>query len=121
MSTLTAERLLRYGVYSVEQAGIRLHDAFFLYIKQRYSSAVMLAASAQEELGRCSILLDERTEARKTGPRSAEAVRKACKDHLTKLAAGRFGVSIAYDRHSDPELKGKSDEEVRVIVDIDSD
>ena len=103
-----SDDLLHGAFYALEQAGRLLHDVVVLWGNERYSSAVVLAVFAREEIGRFKLLVREREEAIAAGPRDVGAVRKLCSDHLSKLRAAPGGVTLRFDA-SAPELKGWSD------------
>jgi AbiV family abortive infection protein len=104
-ATLDAGDLLHGAFYALEQGGRLLHDAVSLWNQQRYSSAVVLAVFAREEIGRFKILLQERDEALKSGPRGIEEVRKLVNDHKEKLRTAPAGISLHFDA-SAPGLEG---------------
>jgi hypothetical protein len=58
MTGVTPEFLLRGAGYALQQCGLLLRDASLLYRSDSYSSAVVLAAFAREELGKWMMLLD---------------------------------------------------------------
>jgi AbiV family abortive infection protein len=103
--TLDATELLQGAFFALEQGGRLLHDAVNLWNQQRYSSAVVLGVFAREEIGRFKILIQEREEALKSGPRSIEGVRKLCNDHKEKLRTAPAGMSLHFDA-SAPGLEG---------------
>jgi len=105
VATLDATDLLRGAFYALEQGGRLLHDATALWNQQRYSSAVVLAVFAREEIGRFKILLQEREEALKSGPRGVDDVRKLVNDHREKLRTAPAGISLHFDA-SAPGLEG---------------
>jgi hypothetical protein len=55
--SVTAEYLLSGAALALEQCGLLLRDAVCLFKNRSFGSAVVLAAFAREELGRCQILI----------------------------------------------------------------
>jgi len=105
IATLDATDLLHGAFYALEQGGRLLHDAVSLWNQHRYSSAVVLAVFAREEIGRFKILLQERDEALRSGPRSVQDVRKLVNDHKEKLRTAPAGMSLHFNA-SAPGLEG---------------
>jgi AbiV family abortive infection protein len=56
---LTETDLLKGAVYALEQAGHLLHDAYLLFLRERYASSIVLAVFSKEEMGRFELLLDD--------------------------------------------------------------
>ncbi len=81
-------------MYAMEQAGHLLHDAIGLHERGRYSSAMVLAVFAREEMGRAEILFEKRTEVLGSGPVSFDSVINACNDHVEKLRRGQGGLTM---------------------------
>jgi AbiV family abortive infection protein len=106
MSRLTADDLFHGAFCALEHAGRLLQDAVELWERGRYPSSVVLAVFAREEIGRYKILLEEREEAKKTGPRDTQTIQNRCRDHKDKLKRGMFGFAYSFNAHDDPELKG---------------
>lgn len=82
---VTAQYLLKGAIYALEQCGILLRDAVMLYKSKAYSSAIVLAASAREELGRSRILRKKRKEIVENGKSvTLKEIKDACEDHVKK-------------------------------------
>ena len=95
------------AMYAMEQAGHLLHDALALYKSGRYASSTVLSVFAREEIGRSAILLEMRQNVFASGSVvSAEAVVKACDDHVAKLTRGRGGITFEWGPERSADLKG---------------
>lgn len=82
---VTAQYLLKGTVYALEQSGILLRDAVMLYKNKAFSSAIVLAAFAREELGRSHILRKKRKEIVENGKSvTLKEIKDACEDHVKK-------------------------------------
>src|SRR5215813_58449 len=101
-ASVTPEYLLKGAAYALEQCGLLLRDANVLYRNDSYSSAVALAAFAQEELGRHSILLDLRRKVLRGGGVTIKEIQIRCGDHVRKQGAGM--ASIVTRTHKDTVL-----------------
>src|SRR5258708_39176736 len=98
---MSPEDLLKGTFYALEQCGLLLRDANILYRNGSYASTIVLAAFAREELGRYRILLDLWRRARDGKDTfTADDVRKACDDHVTKQKAGMLSLTMRADRES---------------------
>jgi AbiV family abortive infection protein len=97
---MTPEDLLKGAFYALEQCGLLLRDANILYRSGSYPSTVVLTAFAREELGRYGILFDLWRRARAGETFTADDVRKACDDHVTKQKAGMLSTTMRADRES---------------------
>ena len=98
---MSPETLLKGAVYALEQCGLLLRDANILYRNRSYASAVVLTAFAREELGRYRILLEFWHRARDCKETfTADQIRNACDDHVTKQQAGMFSSTMRADRDS---------------------
>jgi AbiV family abortive infection protein len=86
---LSPESLLDGAGRSVEQAGRLLEDAAALLSWRRFSSAIVLAVFAREELGRCHVLLGCRLEVLNGKELQPADVRRRTNDHAAKLDAGQ--------------------------------
>lgn len=102
---LTGPDLLCGAVYALEQAGYLLHDALFLFRKERYSSSVVLTVFSKEEMGRFEILLDIYYAVEEKGSKlSSLDVLKRCDDHLVKLRHSHYEDEIDLESLGRPEL-----------------
>jgi AbiV family abortive infection protein len=98
---MSPETLLKGAVYALEQCGLLLRDANILYRNRSYASAVVLTAFAREELGRYRILLEFWHRARDGKETfTADQIRNACDNHVTKQQAGMFSSTMRTDRDS---------------------
>ncbi len=90
---VTPRYLLEGAVYSLEQCGILLRDAVTLYEAKAFSSAVVLAVFAWEELGRSRKLRDFRKDVIENGTDiTLKDIRDACEKHPEKLKAGQLSM-----------------------------
>jgi len=89
--------LLEGGTYALEQAGLLLRDATLLYDSGSHATSVVLAALAQEELGRWEILLELRQRVLNGEDVTLDRVNDACEDHVTKQAKGMRGITIRFE------------------------
>lgn len=94
-STATPQYLLEGASLALEQCGLLLRDANLLYRNRAYSSAVVLAAFAREELGRSTILLEMRREALAGKHFAVADIKKHCVDHPEKQKKGMLSTTIA--------------------------
>jgi AbiV family abortive infection protein len=96
-ASVTPEYLLEGAAYALEQCGLLLRDANVLYRNGSYASAVALAALAQEELGRWTILRKLRTEVLGGNPLTIKDIQDACGDHESKQRAGTLSTTMKAD------------------------
>jgi AbiV family abortive infection protein len=99
-ASVTPEYLLEGAAYALEQCGLLLRDANLLYSNGSYASAVALAAFAQEELGRHSILLDLRRKVLRGGSVTIKEIQTRCGDHVRKQEAGVMSTAMRTDKDS---------------------
>ena len=93
--------LLKGAWYALEQCGILLRDAVLLYRAQAYSSAVALAMTGREELGKHRMLLEEWRESQDIGKLpSVEAIQTASADHIDKQRRAVLGLTFIGDGRS---------------------
>jgi AbiV family abortive infection protein len=92
--------VLEGAAYALEQCGLLLRDANFLYRNRSYASTIALTAFAREELGRSRILLDLWRKASAGDALTIEQLEQACDDHLTKQKAGMLSLILKADRES---------------------
>jgi AbiV family abortive infection protein len=92
--------LLKGAVYALEQCGVLLRDAALLYRGGAYSSAVVLAAFAQEALGQWKILLALRKGVIGGKTVTIADIKAHCRDHVQKQRAGMLSVTMRADRDS---------------------
>ncbi len=99
-SSVTHTYLLEGASYALEQCGLLLRDANILFRGGSFSSTVVLAAFAREELGRSTILFDLRRAilAGKSFP--LEQIKALCKDHETKQKKGMLSTALSGDNPS---------------------
>jgi AbiV family abortive infection protein len=98
MLTYVSPRFLLAGAaYALEQAGLLLLDATLLYESGSHATSVVLAALAQEELGRWQILLELRQKVMNGEDVTIDRVNDACEDHVTKQAKGMRGITTRFD------------------------
>ncbi len=82
---VTAQYLLEGAIYAAEQCGLMMRDAVSLYDNGRYSSAIVLAAFAREELGRSRILRELRQKIiENRGDVTLEEIQGRCDAHVIK-------------------------------------
>ena len=81
---VTPQDLLQGACYALEQCGILLDDATTLFEAESYATSVVLAAFAQEELGRSLILRELRKDVIAGKTVTVSRVKKRCEDHVTK-------------------------------------
>jgi AbiV family abortive infection protein len=98
--SVTPQYLLQGAVYALEHCGLLLRDANLLYRSRSYANAVVLAAFAQEELGRSSILFDLRQRVLAGETFTLVQIRQACEDHVTKQRAGMLSITLTAHRES---------------------
>ncbi len=98
---VTTQYLVKGALYALEQCGILLADAVVLINKKSYSSAVVLAAFAREELGRCRILINFFDAiVKKRQVVTLEDINKACKKHVVKQKWGQLSTSLRFQNDS---------------------
>lgn len=87
--------LLKGAWYALEQCGNLLRHAVLLYRAQAYPSAVALAMTGREELGKHRMLLEEWRKSQDTGKLpSVEAIQTACADHIDKQRRAVLGLTF---------------------------
>jgi AbiV family abortive infection protein len=93
VNTVTERFLLEGVFYAAEQAGLLLRDAFIAYTNKSYSTAIVLAAFAREEIGRSTILIRLRRKVVIKGEAvTLETVKTACKEHEEKQLASHISA-----------------------------
>jgi hypothetical protein len=97
---VTPQYLLEGAVYALEQCGLLLRDANILFRSGSYASAVVLAAFAQEELGRFIILLNFRKQTLAGKTFTIKEIQDHCDDHVAKQHAGMLSTTMTADRDS---------------------
>lgn len=100
---VTKEYLVKGAIYALEQCGLLLLDAVALADQKSYSSAVVLAAFAHEELGRSLILIEffDNLVRNNIAPTPYE-IKKACRDHVKKQEAAQISITLNFS-NSSPE------------------
>ena len=94
---VTSEYLLKGAIYALEQCGLLLVDAVSLIDQKSYSSAVVLAAFAREELGRSRILIDFFNKTIKNEKSiTVKEINKACEDHVIKQDWGQLSTTLRF-------------------------
>lgn len=92
---------MKGAVYALEQCGLLITGAVTLMDQKLYSSAVVLAAFAREEMGRSIILtnfFDEITKNKKDV--TIQDIKRACEDHITKQKWGQLSTSFRFQNDS---------------------
>jgi len=97
--SVTPDYLLRGYALALEQCGLLLRDAVRLYEAGSYATAIVLAAFAQEELGRSQDLLDLWRGQRDGTPVTGEQIKML--KHLDKQRAGMLSLTLRADRETD--------------------
>jgi AbiV family abortive infection protein len=98
---VTAQSLLEGAAYALDQCGRLLHAANVLNKDDDYATSVALALAAWEELGRWTILLDLRREVLDGKKQyTAQQVREACDNHVSKQEAGMKSTVMRADGES---------------------
>jgi AbiV family abortive infection protein len=97
---VTPDYLLKGAVYSLEQCGMLLRDAYLLYRIGAYASGVVLAAYAREALGQWKILLALRKEVIGGKTVTVAEIKNRCSDHVQKQKAGMLSITMRADRDS---------------------
>lgn len=92
--------ILEGAVYALEQCGLLLNDAAFLFEKGSFASSLALAAFGREELGRSRILVKLEGEAEQGVVITAERVKQSCDDHVKKQEFGQLSITQAADADS---------------------
>lgn len=93
--------LVKGAIYALEQCGLLLVDAVTLIDKKSYSSAVVLAAFAREELGRSEILINFFDVVVKKGQAvMIEEINNACKNHIEKQKWGQLSTIFRFQNDS---------------------
>jgi len=87
----------RYAL-ALEQCGLLLRDADYLYQNGSYATAMALAAFAREEMGRSQILLDLWRRSRGGTPVTVNEITAACDNHVAKQRAGMRSLTLKADR-----------------------
>ena len=96
---VTSAVLLKGAWYALEQCGTLLRDAVLLYRAQAFDSAVALAMTGREELGKHRMLLEEWTKSQDTGKLlSVETVQGA--KHVDKQRRAVLGLTFIGDGRS---------------------
>lgn len=101
---VTAQFLLEGIMYSLEQTGVLLRDASCLYRAGSYSSSIVLAAFAREELGRACILRDLRDKVLAGENVTVQEIKDECGNHVTKHERGQLSL---VQRATDDQGLGK--------------
>jgi len=92
---VAASVLLKGAWYAIEQCGNLLRDAMLLYRAKAYASAVALAMTGREELGKHRMLLEEWRKSQETGKLpSVEAIQNAFADHVEKQRRALLGLTF---------------------------
>ena len=91
---LSADDLLHGAIYALEHGGNLLGDAVGLWQRTSYSSGVILAVFAREEIGRSKICAAAWREVLAGANVSTEDLAKRCAHHVAKLKAGRVGLTL---------------------------
>jgi AbiV family abortive infection protein len=90
---VTPHFLLEGSIHALKQCGHLLESAGHLYNAGDYSSSVILAAFAREELGRFRILKDLHKRAVGNGETvSLDRLQKECEDHVNKQKWAQISV-----------------------------
>jgi|SRR5260221_5216622 len=98
---VTSQYLLKGAVYALEQCGLLLIDAVSLINQKSYSSAIVLAAFAREELGRSRILTNFFDETVKNGKSiTIKKINKTCEDHVVKQHWGQLSTTLRFKNDS---------------------
>jgi AbiV family abortive infection protein len=92
---LTPSVLLKGAWYSLEQCGLLLSDAVFLYRDKRHSIALALAMIGREELGKHRAFIEEWEKAETTGKYpTVDDIQALCLDHADKQRQAMLSVAI---------------------------
>lgn len=118
MKNVVTERFLLEGIfYAAEQAGLLLRDALITYTNKSYSTAIVLAAFAREEIGRASILgMFRKRIVNKGKAVTLDEIQTACEEHeikqqFSQIAIGERGDPATMKMLQDlGEMNPKSDE-----------
>ena len=102
---LSADDLMHGAVYALEQARLLLGDAVALYEQGRYSSAIVLAVFAREEIGRSDMLLKMRKKTLASGQLSLDDVKTACEKHVPKLREAMAATTTRLSAHHAPNVQ----------------
>lgn len=94
MPLIAPETLAEGALRALEHAFRLADDAFLLLERQRWSSAVVLAVFAREELGRYLILAQHARQAAGGGRITVRMIRKSYEDHEAKLRRGFTATTI---------------------------
>lgn len=98
---VTQKYVVKGAIYSLEQCGLLLKDAALLVNQKSYSSAVVLAAFAREELGRSIILIDFFEKIVKQNKSiTLKELEKACEDHVIKQKRGQLSTVLKFKSDS---------------------
>lgn len=98
---ISPQYLVKGAAYALEQCGLLLIDTVSLANQKSYSSAVVLAAFAREELGRSRILIDFFDQIVQNNKEvTIEEINKACKDHIEKQKWGQLSTSLRFPNDS---------------------
>jgi AbiV family abortive infection protein len=93
--TVTSDYLLEGALLALEQAGKLFNDADILYRNGSFSSAIALAATGLEELGKCKLYRDLETELRAGKTLTPKMIKERTKDHERKHEKALAGVGIS--------------------------
>ena len=91
---VTPAFVLEGALLALEQCGLLLRDAVHLYNRSSYATAVVLAAYAQEELGRERLLLDLWRRSCSGIEVTIEQIEDVYADHERKQAAGMLSTGL---------------------------
>jgi AbiV family abortive infection protein len=95
---VTSEVLLKGSIYALEQCGHLLHDAVTLYDSGSYSTAIVLAQFANEELGRHRKYRDWWKDSVEKGEMiTVQGLRDWSEKHVEKQASGQVGLILRTD------------------------
>jgi AbiV family abortive infection protein len=92
--SLQPEVLAEGALRALEQAFRLADDAFLLFEKERWPTAVVLALFAREELGRYDLLAEAVRDTKAGKSVSASSIAKRCEDHVEKLRRGYVTTTI---------------------------
>jgi len=97
---VSAQYLLEGSIYALEQCGRLLGDAVSAYRKGSYSSAIVFAAFAREEMGKSRMLRGLRRQALDGTAVTVADIRRACRDHGAKQGAAQLSITQRADNDS---------------------
>lgn len=126
LANLGPKEVLEGAIHALTHAGQLCDDANLLFREGRFASAVVLATSGREELGRFSFLVERFLSLEPNGTVSADDLRSSCDDHIAKLRRGQriihlpMPTELAERFRAAAEKGGSTPDTAAVLAQIDA-